>query len=313
MKSILALLLSAIIFVSCQKELSYQADSAIANNPSGGGTNPGGGSGASSGTQLIYYSNKSTTNASDSSVISFTYDASNRLRSYSSIQNDPSQFSTLIRVGARLERDTNGRIVRIAQKTPVSSAPPPGMPNLPDTTFYSVHYPSATATLPDYKIAFIMQQGSITADSVVYTYNTNGQLITQVTYHGFDAFGSMTYIESVKVENAFNADGNLMEQKTYNLLLSPQTPTTVTTYSYSAAVSNRRNPLMIEPTIFLYLNTPITNALNDSYTLTDANGGVARFSGNYVSFNANNLPLRLNATLTSNGTTRNSIVTFMYR
>lgn len=207
---LLAIVLAAMVFTSCQKEitLSDVLPPGPGGNPTVGNANAFGITGGTNGSMILRAVRKLN---GDSVVATFTYDSNDRMMSYTALGRE--KYDTL-NINYKFEyyytRDALGRVVSYTS------------PNTMDTTFFgqldsirtTVYYSSPTSS--EFRaIVSKMDMGIATGtDSTVYTF-ANGRVAASTTYSVNDLFGGAMPEITSKSEFNYDAVGNVREHKIY--------------------------------------------------------------------------------------------------
>jgi YD repeat-containing protein len=230
-KHLLFLVLPVIYFSSCQKQVDWTIDPVIDTTTTPTiPTTPGGPSGDLL-VKIVMVTGSETT------TITYTYDASKRLISEHSLGTSAGMPLDSYR---RFYRDDAGRIYKIAQlikQTGLSM----------DTSFTYVHYDDPASKNFVYTVAEIGAFGFVTRDSSVFTYDGNGNLAMHKSYMSNDLLGSAPAL-TTRWEYTYSA-GNLTGQKAYNDYANTGTLSLTATYKYT--YDNKLNAMTLNGEAFL--------------------------------------------------------------
>ena len=194
MRKILTILTacSSIFLFSCQKEVDFANGNGNGNGNGGGGNSNG---------ELLVKALEVTPSTNDTNIITFEWDASKRLIKYHSIGRingfDDEITDEITRLG-------DGKIQKIKTTTSLTAG-------LIDSVIYTVHYVPGSPKIA-YHIATQYTFIGDLKDSVIYTYNSAGQVSSQVDFT--DIFGIVQ--ESSKETYVYDANGNVTTHNTYS-------------------------------------------------------------------------------------------------
>jgi hypothetical protein len=177
--------------ISCQKELTPDNPGTPAFN---GGTQQG---------LLVKLLERRS--AADSTVYTFTYDASKRITAlYKSFVS-----ATLgsISYWIKYNRDASGKIIQVVTKTVF---PTPGMP---DTTVYTLFFAPGNNRFYAAKRLYTVLAGTPAYDSTAYTYDAGGRVVSRHSFLSNLATGQ--YYSYDKLNYTYDANGNLLTIGTY--------------------------------------------------------------------------------------------------
>jgi hypothetical protein len=278
-----AISILAILFTSCQKEITLE----VAGSGNTGGTTGTGGpasatgvTGGSDGTLLLRAVRKS---GNDSVVATLSYNSSDKFITYTAIGKEKfDTFNIVYNIKRFYTRDAAGRITNIIA------------PNDMDTTFFGpvdstrsvVRYPNATSTEFSSVVTktdvFIMSS----IDSTVYTYS-NGKVTSSVTYTSNTLFPGPPTVAS-KAEFDYDASGNVKELRQYG---PSQTSTAIglaakTTYTYDTKPSTYffKNDGLLIGDIYYGPNN-ILSSTQVNYNTNQTNKVTAAYN-----YNSSNIP-----------------------
>lgn len=253
---ILCLSLSALLIMSCQKELSYSlADP-------GGGSNNGSGNPGSSNGDLLVKAVQVSPATNDTNTITFQWDASKRLTQYTSQGKVQGMAAAILHV---ITRDNSGKITRVLSKSSFPTASS-------DSAVYWPVYVTGTS-----KLAYVKAKeyggflGDVN-DSAVYVYNAAGQVIQREIFS--DLLGTMA--PSAKNTFTYDANGNLLvnTQYTANFLTGSYSQPAVTTNTWgthkSAVTLGEEAMISLDPANVSKneLLKQVTNAVQSGSTYT---------------------------------------------
>jgi hypothetical protein len=205
--------LSTILMVSCQKELSEQTG--------GTPTNPGGGN-----TSLGLLVKAVSKSGSDSTVLSFGYNSAKKL---TSMNTTGVSSGSAIDVSERFVRNSAGIITQTITKSPTFAQY--GI----DSLITDVHYNTTTGRYTSRVTLLNLVVFSI-LDSVALTYDASGKVIMEKDYVDDGTGGG--YEEQSKTEFTYSGN-NLLSAKSssYDVTTSTYTVDNTNTFTYDSKVS----------------------------------------------------------------------------
>ncbi|MBV9988042.1 MAG: hypothetical protein JO301_10200 [Chitinophagaceae bacterium] len=160
-------------FSSCQK--SYNPPDLVIS----GGTGSGGTGSGSTGSKLVKYESKGV-NTSESTTITYQYDASGRLTRYDETYVDSSNVATSFYF--KYNRDASGKVTQVVTNELAASAPGQGYP---DTVVYNIHYPGSSSNFDYARYSMDLGGGALVfRDSSVFVYNGAGEVTDKYSYFG---------------------------------------------------------------------------------------------------------------------------------
>ena len=216
MKKIFLLATTAtLLLFSCSKEKSIDT-----TDPDG----PGGGGGNSSG---LLVKTAIQLGQNDSSITNYGYDAQNRLVRFwlsgnQNVLNDPGEIVIV--------RNSQGAIQSFTVKDAPGSS---------DNMVYTVYYDGGSGRYTA-KVSTEDVSGTLYRDSLVYNYNSAGQISEEIYYVSID--GS-PYADWAKNEFLYSGNGNLTEYKGY--FLEVNTMSYVQASHILVEYDNKTNPLVL--------------------------------------------------------------------
>jgi len=272
MNKIPGLILLSIILISCQKEINFSSGS------------------VSSALLLIREDFKSS---SDSSSISYVYDANKRLVRQITTGtvggNDITNDITFV-------RNSTGIITQEILKSPSFQAL--GIDSLAATIYYDNNSKKYTSVAEALNLP-----GISLADSIVFIYSGN----TIIGTNEFQTISGITFLAS-KSDYSY-AGTNITSVKTYGL---DSTFTMVLVSSEKATYDNKSNPLKLQSGEAFLLGNILEVGSNNplTYQLLDGSGAVNQSNTSTYTYNSSNLPQTAKV-VDASGVTTN--VTYYYQ
>lgn len=254
-KQLLLIFIVALLFASCQKEIDW-------------GTNTSGNDG-----DLLVKALQITPSTNDTNVITFQWDAANRVTKYTSAGKVNGIATDILYAVSRL---SDGKIQKILSKSSLTVG------FLDSVVYFPVYLPSST------RLNYVLDSqytiiGTI-ADSTSYQYNAAGQISSKETFT--DLLGSMDPYS--KETYVYDANGNVtsISNYTYNGATYDLSGTTTNTFSaHKSSVSLKEESFIVFGATNVSpneLTKVVTNAVVSGTTYTNT------FSAQQ--YNSNNRP-----------------------
>jgi hypothetical protein len=263
---LLAYCLCFFFIISCQKEIDWGTPASGGTGSGGTGSGGTGGSGSGSNGDLLVKAVAITAGTTDTNTLNLTWNAAKQLTQYKSAGRTNGFDATAQYDIIRL---SNGNIQKIFSK-PFGFFP--GMGGVDSVVTY-VYYQTGSNKV-QYALSKTYTSFLNTNDSIVFSYNSGGKIITKTTYQESLITGTMAM--SAKESYTYDANGNVttVTADTVDPITGVLIPGGSTTMTYNT----HKSPLTMGDEAFLIL-APENSSVNSYSTKvqsgTAGGGGVS--------------------------------------
>ncbi len=285
----------ASFFTSCQKEISSEILTTDTTGTSGTGTgstgNPNG--------LLVKVDIRGGTNATDSSITYYGYDAAKRLTSMRTIGSPVagSSINTLF----NYTRNANGIITQVIEKADALTQQ--GI----DSTVTKVGY-DATTSHYKYAVVVLSYFGISNSDSSVFVYDATGKF-TQTIHYQMSNVISPTYVPALRYDYAYTGS-QFTTMTAYSYSATTASFTNIANYAFT--YDSNVNPVQCGVDAPIIWSAPESVNNNTSLAFSNLLASSTNFSLSYTyTYNSANKPATAVIKNTSDNTTRKA--TYYYQ